>query len=558
MKIKVNNNSKINSNSKKVSCRFNLKYLLKKITNINTKVNSDYKYFEYLYEIFENILKGKKHYWYLKRRKLFYPDPRDNIILTRLLNIAHIVKMDEIERAIFTICATYTFATGQFPFFIPKRNLILIIEKLLNVDRFKIMERLIPDKEEKPYVKPLFTYKLIRGDIKEEMFHEHLIEDIIMDTVVSTSYEIFALDNIGYYSLLNEDTYNIFIKTIKKFEIDYKKKMSIQKAKRKSNNKKKNIISHKELYLYLKKYIIGQDEVLKIVSFSISNYFNMLNNNRIKDFAKNNIFFIGPTGSGKTYIIKKIADYIDIPVIIKDASEITQSGYVGKNIDSIEREIINKINDTENCLKNVIVYIDEIDKIAASKNDSIVTGISVQNELLTLLEGKSINKNSHISFDTSKVLFIVGGAFPELTDKKRSPENIGFLNNTSHKKKNKKTEIEMLRKYGFIDEFLGRFSLFLNFNSLNKNDLRNILLNTENSLIKQYKKQAEFYGIKLTFENSAIDFIVNEAYKLNTGARALSTIMASVITPLLYNAIESNRKRIKITRRVILDISLNR
>jgi ATP-dependent Clp protease ATP-binding subunit ClpX len=270
---------------------------------------------------------------------------------------------------------------------------------------------------------------------------------------------------------------------------------------------------------------------------------------------KSNILMIGPTGSGKTYLVKTLAKLLDVPLAIADATSLTEAGYIGDDIESVVSKLLSAADNDVDKAERGIIFIDEIDKIAKKKSTSSrdVSGESVQQELLKLLEGSTVEvpvgsnqKNAltpMTSVRTENILFICGGAFPDLEDiiKERLKEksSIGFsaeLKDQYEKDTNILFRVinEDLRKFGMIPEFLGRLPISVTLESLNKDLLIRVLKEPRNAILKQYKKLLELDEVQLSFEDESLEWIAEEALKKKTGARALRAIIENFMLDIMY------------------------
>lgn len=323
----------------------------------------------------------------------------------------------------------------------------------------------------------------------------------------------------------------------------------------------------------LDEYVIGQDVAKKVISVAVYNHYKRIFLDKEKEgtrIEKSNILMIGPTGSGKTYLVKTLAKLLNVPLAIADATSLTEAGYIGDDIESvISKLLLSAGNDVERA-ECGIVFIDEIDKIAKKKNTNTrdVSGESVQQELLKLLEGSKVevpvgtNQKNVLApmetVNTDNILFICGGAFPALDDiiKERLQKNtsVGFNSELKDKYDNEtdlysKVTNEDIRKFGMIPEFIGRLPVICTLSKLDKDAFKKILTEPKNAILKQYKRLLELDEVELVFDDDATDYIAEQAMKKDTGARALRSIIEEFMLDIMYEIPkDKNIGRVIITR----------
>jgi ATP-dependent Clp protease ATP-binding subunit ClpX len=339
------------------------------------------------------------------------------------------------------------------------------------------------------------------------------------------------------------------------------------------NTSIKDIPKPKEIKEFLDQYVIGQEVAKERLCVAVYNHYKRIANKNVTDdveIDKSNIILCGPTGSGKTYLAKTIAKFIDVPFCICDATTLTESGYVGEDVESILTRLLQASDYDVEKAERGIVFIDEIDKIARkSDNPSItrdVSGEGVQQGLLKLLEGSVVlcppnGGRKHpdqkmIPVDTKNILFICGGAFDGLEKKigkRYNQQSIGF-DSVSKKMNIDETENIMskvtpldLKAFGLIPEIIGRLPVLTYMEPLNKEALLKILKEPKNALVKQYQKLFEIDGIDLTFDDDALEYIVEKTSEYKLGARGLRGIMEDIMTSAMFNMPSEDIKTLTIT-----------
>lgn len=325
----------------------------------------------------------------------------------------------------------------------------------------------------------------------------------------------------------------------------------------------------------LDEYVVGQEYAKKAMAVAVYNHYKRVATDSVDDIEieKSNMLMIGPTGSGKTYLVKTLAKLLDVPLAITDATSLTEAGYIGDDIESVVSKLLAAADNDVEKAEQGIIFIDEIDKIAKKRNSSQrdVSGESVQQGLLKLLEGSEVeipvganSKNAMVpltTVNTKNILFICGGAFPDLEgiikERLMHKTSMGFnaeLKDAFDHDKDilSKVTVEDLRNFGMIPEFIGRLPIIFTLKGLDKDMYVKILKEPKNAILKQYQKLLALDEVKLEFDEGALEAIAEKAMKKETGARALRAIIEEFMLDIMYEIPkDENIGEVTITRAYI-------
>ena len=337
----------------------------------------------------------------------------------------------------------------------------------------------------------------------------------------------------------------------------------------------KNIPPPHKIKASLDEYVVGQEYAKKVISVAVYNHYKRVATDTMDEIEieKSNMLMIGPTGCGKTYLVKTLARLLDVPLAIADATSLTEAGYIGDDIESVVSKLLAAADNDVEKAERGIIFIDEIDKIAKKKNTTSrdVSGESVQQGMLKLLEGAEVevpvganSKNAMVplaTVNTRNILFICGGAFPDLEaiikERLTKTASIGFgaeLKDKYDKEKNilSRVTVEDIRKFGMIPEFIGRLPIIFTLQGLTKEMMVKILKEPKNAILKQYQKLLELDEVKLEFTDDALEAIADKAMERDTGARALRSIIEEFMLDIMYEIPkDDNIGRVTITKEYI-------
>ena len=337
----------------------------------------------------------------------------------------------------------------------------------------------------------------------------------------------------------------------------------------------KDIPAPHKIKAQLDDYVVGQEYAKKAMSVAVYNHYKrVLSDNADHiEIEKSNMLMIGPTGSGKTYLVKTLAKLLDVPLAITDATSLTEAGYIGDDIESVVSKLLAAADNDVERAEQGIIFIDEIDKIAKKRNSSQrdVSGESVQQGMLKLLEGSEVevpvganSKNAMVpltTVNTKNILFICGGAFPDLEgiikERLTNKASMGFNAELKDKYDNdkdllSKVTVEDLRTFGMIPEFIGRLPIIFTLKGLDKDMLVQILKEPKNAILKQYQKLLALDEVKLDFDEGALGAIAEKAMEKDTGARALRAIIEEFMLDIMYEIPkDDNIGEVTITRAYI-------
>lgn len=350
-----------------------------------------------------------------------------------------------------------------------------------------------------------------------------------------------------------------------------------------------NVVTPKHLYDYLNQHVIGQEEAKKYISVAVYNHYKRFcdtiygytqgeKNNPYEDVTieKSNVIIAGPTGCGKTYMLRMLAKYLNIPFYVSDASSYTEAGYVGDDVENCVLGALRDCNFNVQAAQHAIIVLDEFDKISRKGENMSITrdvgGEGVQQSLLKLVEGTIVNvppnggrkhpEQECIPVDTSNILFFGIGAFDGLEhiiEKRKNKKAIGFNTIISDNNFEEDEDIladittEDLKKFGLIPELIGRFPLITHVKNLTEDELYQVLIEPKNSIIKQYQKMMWIDNIDLTFEEDALRMIAKDASEKKTGARALRGVIDTVLADLMfeYGGYNETKVQLNVTKEMV-------
>ena len=424
----------------------------------------------------------------------------------------------------------------------------------------KVEEGEVVDQEEKPedeYEKVCFICRRpesTAGRMIDLPNHICVCQDCMQK-----SFDLMSNGQFDYHQLMNFPGVQMF--TVGDMDRAVPKNQKVKKKKEEEEKKPvldiKDIPAPHRIKARLDDFVVGQEHAKKAMSVAVYNHYKRVATDTMDDIEieKSNMLMIGPTGCGKTYLVKTLAKLLDVPLAITDATSLTEAGYIGDDIESVVSKLLAAADNDVEKAEHGIIFIDEIDKIAKKKNANQrdVSGESVQQGMLRLLEGSEVevpvganSKNAMVpltTVNTKNILFICGGAFPDLDaiirERLSRQATIGFnaeLKDKYEKDKKilEKVTIEDLRNFGMIPEFLGRLPIVFTLQGLDEDMLVKILKEPKNAILKQYQKLLALDEVKLEFNEDALRAIAGKAIEKNTGARALRAIIEEFMLDIMY------------------------
>ena len=397
------------------------------------------------------------------------------------------------------------------------------------------------------------------GSIAGKMMH--MPNDLcICNDCLQKTFDSINSNNFPYMELLSLDPSMFRLGDLPKMPKVKKKAKEAEKEKKEQEQTPvldiKQLKPPHKIKAELDEYVIGQDHAKKVISVAVYNHYKRVaDKDKSIELEKSNMLMLGPTGSGKTYLVKTLARLLNVPLAITDATSLTEAGYIGDDVESVLSKLLAAADNDVERAEHGIIFIDEIDKIAKKRNTNSrdVSGESVQQGLLKLLEGSEVevpvgatNKNAMVpmtTINTKDILFICGGAFPDLEKIIKNRLNkttmIGFgaeLKDKYDEDKRllEKVTVEDLREYGMIPEFLGRLPVIFSLQGLDKEQLMQVLREPKNAILKQYEHLLELDEVQLVFAEDALEAIAERALEKDTGARALRAILEEIMLDIMY------------------------
>ncbi len=426
-------------------------------------------------------------------------------------------------------------------------------------NREELMEEETEDKDQDEYENFCFLCRRPEsqaGKMVELPNNIHICSQC-MQKSFDTMNEQMSSGKMNYMDLLNMPGISMIDLSNVRNPVQKPKKIKKKKEGQKPALDLKNIPAPHKIKATLDEYVIGQEYAKKVMSVAVYNHYKRVATDTMDeiDIEKSNMLMIGPTGCGKTYLVKTLAKLLDVPLAIADATSLTEAGYIGDDIESVVSKLLAAADNDVEKAEHGIIFIDEIDKLAKKKNTNQrdVSGEAVQQGMLKLLEGSEVevpvganSKNAMVpltTVNTRNILFICGGAFPDLEniikERLNKQASIGFYADLKDKYDNdphllEKVTVEDLRSFGMIPEFIGRLPIIFTLNSLTEDMLVKILREPKNAILKQYQKLLALDEVKLEFDNDALKAIAEKAMEKQTGARALRAILEEYMLDIMY------------------------